>query len=230
MKTLGMIGGTTWVSTLDYYRNINTEVNRILGGLHSAKLVLYSINFQEAKDFVDKKDFTSMKNLLLEGVKKLVDTGVDGIMLCANTMHKYAEEVKSFTGLPLIHIADVTAAEINMQGLRTVGLLGTRITMEEPFYKDNLKGHGITTIVPETADQIYVNRVIFDELAKDIFTDKTRKRLLNIMERLHSMGAEGIILGCTEIPLIIKPGHTSLPMFDTLYLHSKAGARFIAEQ
>ena len=229
MKTLGMIGGTTWVSTQDYYRYINSEVNRMLGGLNSAKLVLYSINFQEAKDYVDKKDYESMKILLMNGVRKLVAAGVDGIMLCANTMHKYAKEAKEVSGLPLIHIADVTAVEINKQGLKTVGLLGTKITMEEPFYKDNLKSHGITAIVPEVTDQAYVNRIIFDELGKDVFREETRQKLLSIMEELHSRGAKGIILGCTEIPLIIKPEHTSLPLFDTLYLHARAAAKFIAE-
>jgi aspartate racemase len=229
MKTLGLIGGTTWVSTQDYYKHINKEVNRLLGGHNAAKLILYNLNFHEVVKLQDSKDFDGLKKLLTDAGSILQKAGVDGIMLCANTMHKYADAVTGITGLPLVHIADETAAEINKSGFKTAGLLGTKTTMEEPFYKERLKKHGITAIVPDEKDQVFLHRAIFDELGKDIFKDETRQEILRIMTGLYQRGAEGIILGCTEIPLIIKPEHTSIPLFDTLLIHARAGARFIAE-
>ena len=227
MKTLGLIGGTTWVSTLDYYRHINKEVNNLLSGHNSAKLVLYSFNFQELVSLQDKNDYEGFKGLLLNAAKALSHGGIDGIMLCANTLHKYADAVEEAAGIPLIHIADETASEIKKSGFKTVGLLGTKTTMGEAFYKDKLRDHGITAIVPGEREQEYIHRAIFDELGKDIFKDDTRQELLRIMQDLQKRGAEGIILGCTEIPLIIKPEHTSIPMFDTLVIHAGAGARFV---
>jgi aspartate racemase len=229
MKTLGLIGGTTWVSTTDYYRLINKEVNQKLGGHHSARLILYSINFQDAVTFQENKDFDGMKRLLTDAGKSLTEAGADGILLCANTIHKYADDVKKVTGLPLIHIADETGKAIVNEGFNSVGLLGTRPTMSEPFYRERLAGHGISTLVPSEKDQWFIHRAIFDELGKDIFLDETRQELLRIMNDLSKQGAEAIILGCTEIPLIIKPGHTDLPMFDTLQIHAKAAAGFILE-
>lgn len=230
MKTIGMIGGTTWVSTSDYYRLINQEVNKLLGGLNSAKLILYSVNFQEAYDFYSRKDFEGQKNLLLDAVKRLVNAGVDGLILCANTLHKYADPITEIIRIPLIHIAEETAKAILEKGLSNVALLGTATTMQETFYTDILKSFGITTMVPSPEDQVFINDIIFSELAKDIFKDSTRKRLLEIMDRLSEGGAQGMILGCTELPLIIKPEHTSLALFDTLHIHAEAAARFVAEK
>lgn len=222
-----MIGGTTWVSTADYYKLINKEVNRLSGGQHSARLILNSLDFQEIVDFQEKKNFDGIKALLVAASTSLLSAGVAGIMLCANTMHKYAEFVIEATGLPLVHIVDATAAEIADRGYTTVGLLGTNTTMQEPFYRERLQQHGITAIVPGEADRDRMHRIIFDELANDIFMDNTRQKILRMMEDLHHQGAQGIILGCTEIPLIIRQEHTSIPVFDTLLIHANAGARFI---
>jgi len=227
MKTLGMIGGTTWVSTQDYYRHINKEVNRIVGGTHAARLLLYSLNFGEVHALQEAKDYPAISKLITDAAVKLKGAGVDGLILCANTMHKYVEDVEAATGLPIVHIADETAAAITNSGIAKVGLLGTRTTMSESFYKDRLKKHGIETIVPGDQDQLFLNHVIFNELAKDEFYDETRQEILMIMQALTKEGAGGIILGCTELPLIIKPEHTSIPTFDTLIIHARAAARFV---
>jgi len=229
MKTLGLIGGTTWVSTQEYYKNLNKEVNRLLGGHHSAKLILFNLDFHEVVELQDKKDFKGLEKMLVNAATILQKAGVDGLMLCANTMHKYAPAIQAQTGLPLVHIADEVAAEMRKSGHRTAGLLGTKTTMEEPFYKDRLLENGITAIVPDEPDRQFINKAIFEELARDIFLDETRQGILRIMHNLASRGAEGIILGCTEIPLIINSGHTDIPMYDTLMIHARAGARFLAQ-
>jgi aspartate racemase len=228
MKVLGLIGGTTWVSTQEYYAHINKEVNRLMGGYHSAKLILYSLDFHELHAFQDNRDFESIRVMLSEMARALAAAGAEGLLLCANTMHKYADAVHQASGLPIIHIADVTAEEITKAGFETVGLLGTNTTMNEPFYKEKLKSHGITAIVPEEADRNFMNDAIFNELAKDIIRDQTRQEILRIMKSLTQKGARGVILGCTEIPLIVKPEHTTIPLFDTLLIHSRAAARYIA--
>lgn len=230
MKTLGMIGGTTWVSTQDYYKHINKEVNRMLGGTHAARLLLYSLNFGELHALQDRQDTKAIEEMITGIAKRLAAAGVDGLMLCANTMHKYADAVQEATGLPLVHIADETAKAINEAGFSTVGLLGTRTTMSERFYKDRLKQYGIETLVPGDQGQLFLNHAIFSELAKDEFREETRQEILRIMGELNKQGAQGIILGCTEIPLIIKPEHSELPMFDTLLIHAKAGARYIVSE
>jgi aspartate racemase len=227
MKTLGLIGGTTWVSTTDYYRLINKEINQKLGGHHSARLILCSINFHDVVALQDNNDFHGVEGLLKDAATSLASAGAEGIMICANTLHKYADAVIKASGLPLIHIADETAMEIRKAGYRRVGLLGTKPTMNEPFYREKLATYGIDALVPGNDDQWFIHRAIFDELGKDIFRNETRIKLLRIMNDLGQQGAEAIILGCTEIPLIIKPEHTELPLFDTLQIHARAAARFI---
>lgn len=229
MKTIGLIGGTSWVSTVDYYRIINQEVNRQLGGHNSARLILYSVNFQDAYDLHHRKDFEGQRNLLLNAAMKLKAAGAEGLILCANTTHKYADYIEEKTGLPLIHIADETARVIQEKGISTVGLTGTATTMQESFYADRLMKYGIKTLVPSPEEQAYIHNAIFDELVKDILLDSTRQRLIDIMNELKNKGAEGIILGCTEIPLIVKPEHTPLVLFDTLTIHATAAARFVTE-
>ena len=229
MKTLGLIGGTSWVSTADYYRIINREVNRLLGGHHSARLILYSLDFQVAYDLHHRKDFEGQRNLLMNAARKLKAAGAEGLMLCANTTHKYADDLLMEIGLPLVHIADETAKVIKEKGISTVGLTGTATTMQETFYSDRLRKYGIETLVPSRKEQEYIHNAIFEELVKDILLDSTRDKLLHIMNGLKDLGAEGIILGCTEIPLIIKPEHTQLVLFDTLTIHATAAARFVAE-
>jgi len=227
MKTLGMIGGTTWVSTADYYRILNEEVNKAMGGNYSAPLLLYSVNFQEALDLIRAGDSDGMFNMLLKAAKTLQNGGVDGLLLGANTIHKFAERIQAEVPLPIIHIADETAEKINEKGLSKVGLLGTMPTMRETFYKDRLLKHGIEAVTPDPDDMVFLHHIIFSELGLDIFKDSTRDRILKMMDSLYNRGAEAMILGCTEIPLIIKTEHTSIPLFDTLRIHAEAGARFI---
>jgi len=228
MNTLGLIGGTTWVSTQEYYALINKEVNRMLGGHHSARLILYSMDFHEIYTLQHSRDFDGIRRMLTGIPEGLKSAGAEGILLCANTMHKYAEVVQAATGLPLIHIAEETGRVIVEAGFDTVGLLGTNTTMNEPFYMEKLASFGIKTLVPAEKDRNFMNDTIFNELARDIFKDSTRKEILRIMEELVVRGAQGIILGCTEIPLIIRPEHTNIHLFDTLEIHSRAAARFIA--
>lgn len=229
MKTLGLIGGTTWLSTQEYYAHINKEVNRLLGGYHSARMLLYSMDFHEIYTRQHRGDFEGISRMLCGIARSLKESGAEGLLLCANTMHKYAEQVLEASGLPLIHIADETAKEIIRMGFRTAGLLGTATTMNEPFYAAKLAAHGITALVPGEEERKFMNDVIFNELARDIFKESTRKAILGIMESLVAQGAQGIILGCTEIPLIIRPEHTTIPLFDTLQIHAGAAARFIAD-
>jgi len=228
MKTLGLIGGTTWVSTVDYYKIINEEVNRVLGGNNSAKLILYSINFKEAVDLNMKKDIAGMKRLVMDAVKAIVGAGAEGLMLCANTLHKFADEIEEEFRIPLIHIVDETSKEIIKAGIKTTGLMGTLITMEEPFYRNRLLKSGIETIIPDENDRHYINDNIYHDFSKGIFKKETKERFLKIINDLHGKGAEGIILGCTEFPLFLHQSDTHVALFDTLKIHAIAGARFVA--
>ncbi len=228
MNTLGLIGGTTWVSTMDYYRIINEEVNKILGGNNSAKLFLYSINFQDAVDLNVKKDTAGMKRLVLDAVKAIVGAGADGLMLCANTLYKFADDIEKEFLIPLIHIADETSKEIIKTGVKKAGLMGTLTTMEEPFYRDRLRKSGIETIIPEVRDRHYIHDSIYHDFSKGIFKKEAKEQFLKIIDDLHEKGAEGIILGCTEIPLLLNQADTDVPLFDTLKIHASAGARFVA--
>jgi len=230
LKTIGLIGGTSWVSTQEYYRIINQETNKRLGGASSSKCVLYSVNFAEILDLQNKNDQKALYKLILNAGKSLIKAGAEGVALCANTMHRYAEPFQQDVGVPLIHIAEATAKQISLAGLNKVGLLGTGITMNLDtgitmnldFYAKTLKSHGITTLVPNDKDRIYINSKIFDELVYDRFLPETKSGFLQIMNRLTEVGAEGIIMGCTEIPLLINQNDTDLKLFDTLEIHAKA--------
>jgi len=226
MKTIGLIGGTTWVSTLEYYRIINEEINARLGKQNTGKILLYSVNFQEVLDLQKNKDLPGLLSMILNAADDIINARAECVLLCANTMHRFAPEVIDHIPVPLIHIAKETGRKINDAGLRKIGLLGTKITMEEDFYKSILGGMGIETIVPEADDRDFINKIIFAELARDIFKDTTRDRLIKIIAHLHKQGAEGIILGCTELPLIIKPGNTNIQLFDTLKIHATAAVDF----
>lgn len=226
MKTLGLIGGTTWLSTIDYYRVINQLVNERLGGSHSAKILLQSLNFEEVKTLIDADDWDGVGRQFSEAAHLLESAGADCIVLCANTAHRVAETVKRGINIPLIHIAEVTAEAISKKKLVTVGLLGTRFTMEQPFFKERLWNHGIANIIPEDDDRIFIHNSIFDELGKSIFRDETKQRYIRIIGDLQRKGAQGIILGCTEIPLIIKQADTPVPVFDTTVIHSTAAVEF----
>ncbi|MES2654187.1 MAG: aspartate/glutamate racemase family protein [Bacteroidota bacterium] len=226
MQTLGLIGGISWVSTADYYRHINEGINEKLGGLNFAQCVIYSFNYADIKKNNDANDWESTFQMIAKACKHLKLSGATGIVLCANTMHHIADRVEKEVGLPIIHIATATANEIEKIGLKKVGLLGTKFTMELDFFTSKLIDKGIEAIIPNETDRAFVHQTIFDELGKGITTTETKKRYLAIIEDLINNGAEGIILGCTEIPLLIQQADVSVPTFDTALLHSKAAVEF----
>ena len=227
MKTLGLIGGTSWVSTIDYYRIINQIANEKMGGLNSAKLYLYSLNLAELNVLVEKNDWKGIAGLFCGIAHKLEQAGAEAVVICANTPHKVADEVQKAIKIPLIHIAEVTAKEVAKAGIRKAGLLGTKITMEENFFKDRLAKRGIETLIPEdTNDRLFIDKSIFSELGKGIFTKEMKEKYLGIIDRLVERGAEGIIFGCTEIPLLIKPEECPIPVFDTALIHARAAIDF----
>lgn len=226
MKTIGLIGGTTWVSTLEYYRLINEETNKKLGGLSSARCILYSFNYSEIDKLNKADDHDEITRLVINAAKRLEIASVDCLLLCANTMHMYVDELLKNTSLPIIHIADAASAEIKKQGLTHVGLLGTRWTMEKDFYTKILANAGIKTIVPEKPARKFIHKSIMEEFAKEIFLEETKNKFLEIINDLEKQGAQGIVLGCTEIPLLIKQTDTHLPVFNTLELHAKAAVDF----
>ncbi len=227
MKTLGLIGGTSWVSTLDYYKIINQEVNKELGDNNSGKIILYSINFNDLVENQKKKDFGAIENILADAGMSLRNAGVDKLMLCANTIHRYARAVSDRSGLDFVHIAHETAKVIKSKKVKKAGLLGTLPTMTESFYKDVLSSNGIDSLIPGEDDMKFIHRVIFKELSREIFKKETKERLLDICSDLVSRGSGGIILGCTELPLIIKQDDLKVPAFDTLRIHAEAGARYL---
>lgn len=222
MKTIGLIGGMSWESTVEYYRIINETVNGKLGGHHSGKLILYSVDFDEIVKLMKKDDWKEISERIKEVAQRLEKAGADFILICTNTIHKVAEEVEKSINIPLIHIVDVTAEEIKKKGLKTVGLLGTKTTMEDNFYKIKLKEHGIEVIIPEKNERELVDRIIFDELCRGIINPSSKDALMKIIDKLQSKGAEGIILGCTELPLIIKQEDVEIPIFDTTAIHAKS--------
>ncbi len=226
MKTIGLVGGTGWISTIDYYRIINHEVNKRLGGQTTGKILLYSVDFGEIDAFHAKGDFEGVGALLTDAAKKLVSIGADCILLCANTMHMHAERVRAAVSVPLIHIVEATAKQIRSKGMKKVGLLGTRMTMEREFYRKKLNDAGIEVVVPEKDEREFIQRTINDELVKTLFLPKSKQGFLDIIQKLQKQGAEGVILGCTEIPLLIKQEDTDLPVFDTTRIHSLAAVDF----
>ena len=229
MKTIGLIGGTGWVSTLEYYRLINTEVNNRLGDLNAATCLLYSFNYKDIADLNQKKDHAGVLKLVTEAAQKLETAGVDCIVLCANTLHYYADDLQKNISKPIVHIGSATAREISTKGLSKVGLLGTKMTMEEDFYKNRLSNSNIQTLVPNDRERAFIHRSIFGELLKNVFLDKTKTQFLDVISNLKQQGAEGIILGCTEIPLLIKQSDVDLPVFNTLEIHVNATVDFALE-
>jgi len=226
MKTIGMIGGTGWPSTLEYYRIINQETNRRLGGLNSAKIFLSSFNYGEIDLLNKKEDHAGVYQLVLDAARKLKISAVDFIILCANTLHQYVDALEAETGLKVVHIADATAKEIARKNLSKIGLLGTRLTMEMDFYTKRLSQFGIESLVPEKSDRNFIHNAIMDELLKEQFKPETKNKFLTIISELQEIGAGGIVLGCTEIPLLIKQQDTNLPVFNTLEIHAKAAVDF----
>ncbi|KAF2508516.1 amino acid racemase [Flavobacterium zhairuonense] len=227
MRKIGLIGGISWVSTGDYYKLINEGINEKLGGLNFSECLVYSFNYADIKRNNDNNDWDSTFEMLLKGCEFLKSGGAEAIILCANTMHLIADRLEEAIGLPLIHIATATAIEIQKQNIKKVALLGTKFTMELDFFKEKLKAKGVETIIAENQeDKDFIHYTIFEELGRRLVTDETKKRYLEIANDLISKGAEGIILGCTEIPLVIKPEDVSVAVFDTALIHSKAAVDF----
>jgi aspartate racemase len=227
MRKIGLIGGISWVSTSDYYTLINKGINEKLGGLNFSECLIYSFNYADIKKNNDANDWDSTFNMLLKAAEVLKSGGAEAIVLCANTMHLIADKLQQAIGLPLIHIAEETAVEIQKKDLKKVGLLGTKFTMELDFFKDKLAQKGIEAIIPiSEADKDFIHYTIFEELGRGIATEETKKRYLEIANELIKNGAEGIILGCTEIPLVIKEGDLSVPIFDTTLIHTQAAINF----
>lgn len=227
MRVLGIIGGISWASTIDYYRGINEEVNRRLGGLTYPQLAMFSLNYGQVQDFGKRDAWNEFLELTTTIGTNLKATGAEGLILCANTAHIVADELQQRLGIPVINIVDETAKAINAKKLSTVALLGTRYTMEKAFFRDRLKKAGITPIIPDDDDRAFIHHTIFEELGRGELHAATKARYLDIIRKLEAQGAQGAILGCTEIPMLIKAPDSHLPLFDTTELHIQAAADFI---
>ncbi|MRR21765.1 amino acid racemase [bacterium] len=226
MKTIGLVGGTGWISSAEYYKIINEEINRRSGGLVFARCILYSINYGEIDAYNRLNDKEGVYRLILDASLKLILTGADFIVLCANTTHQFAERLQQEIDLPVIHIAEATAAEIKRKNINRVGLLGTKQTMEMDFYKSILIDRNIKVLVPEPDERDFIQNTISDELLKGIFSGQSRIRFIGICKELNRRGAEGIVLGCTEIPLLLRQEDTDIPLFNTLAIHARATVDF----
>lgn len=227
MKTLGLIGGMSWESTIPYYRQINEAVKQALGGLHSAKIILYSVNFYDIERLQHAGQWAAAGDLLAAAAKSLEAAGAQALVLCTNTMHKVAPAIEDAVDIPLLHIADPTAEAIKTAGVKTVGLLGTRFTMEQDFYRSRLEvQHGLTVLTPDRAGRDLVHNVIYDELCLGRVMAPSRIAYLQQIDALVAQGAEAVILGCTEIGLLITPDHTQVPLFDTTGIHANEAAKW----
>ena len=222
MKTIGLIGGMSWESTAIYYRVINQEVQKRLGGVHSARLVMFSVDFAELEELQRADRWDEATKLMVDAGRTLARAGAELLLICTNTMHRMAAEVEQGAGIPLLHICDPAARKAKAEGLSRVALLGTAYTMEQSFYKDRLRSHGLDVIVPDEADRAVVHRVIYEELVRGRIEQASRKSCREIIARLVAKGAQGIVLGCTELPLLIKPEDSAVPLFDTTELHALA--------
>ena len=227
MKTIGLIGGMSWESSLEYYRIVNETVKEKLGGLHSCKCLMYSVDFGVIEALQHQNKWDELTKLMIEAAQNLKHGGADFIVLCTNTMHKMAPEIETATGLNILHIADVTGAAISKDQIQKVGLLGTRFTMEGDFYKKRLKdNYDIEVIIPEDADRQIIHDIIYNELCLGIIKDDSRQKYIDIINKLCANGAEGIILGCTEIPLLIKQSDVLIPVYDTTKIHAESAVDF----
>ncbi len=230
MKIIGLIGGTTWISTLEYYRIINEEINEKLGGKHSAICILFSIDFEETI-IKNHDNWNEITKSIIYAAKTLEKAGAQLIIICANTIHKIADEVENNIKIPLINIIDETGKKIFEKNIKKVGLIGTKITMSEDFYKKRLKDkYEIETIIPDIKDQDIINNIISEELTFNIFEKSSKQKLLKIINKLISKGARGIILGCTEIPLLLKSSDIDIPVFNTTIIHAKKAVEYSIEK
>ena len=222
MKTIGLIGGMSWESTAEYYRIINEQTNRRLGEFHSARIIIFSLDFDQIAKCQHEGRWADATVIMVDAAKRVECAGADLILICTNTMHKMANEVQSKVRIPLLHVVDAVAEAIKSMRLRKIGLLGTRFTMEQDFYKDKLeKDHGIETIIPDQGDREYVDEVIYNELCLGCIKESSRQQLKTIIEKLVRRGAEGVILACTELPLLMKKEDSSVPLFDSCRLHAE---------
>lgn len=226
MKTVGLIGGLTWLSTLEYYRLLNEQVNAKLGGAEAAKIAMYSVNFAEIKQNTEADRWDLILEMMQDAARKVEGAGADCLLLGANTMHRIADEIQQAVTIPIIHIAEVVARHIKDQQLIKVALLGTKFTMTLDFYKDRLSRQGIEAIIPNEADMDFIHDSIYNEMGKGIFSPATKARTLEIIDTLKQQGAQGAILGCTEIPILIKQEDCSIPVFDTTRIHAHAAINF----
>ncbi|MEX6686321.1 aspartate/glutamate racemase family protein [Danxiaibacter flavus] len=226
MKIIGLIGGISWISTVEYYKLINEGINQELGGLNFSNCIIYSFNYADIKRNNDKNDWESTLNMLSSAALHLQNSGADCILLCANTMHMIADALQERIDVPLIHIADETAKVIEQCGLKRVILLGTKFTMENSFFKDRLLQKGIEAIVPNDEDRAFIHYTIFEELGRGLQKEETKEKYLSVINEMIGKGAEGVILGCTEIPLLIKKEDVDVPVFDTTAIHADAAVRF----
>ncbi|MGE5107249.1 MAG: aspartate/glutamate racemase family protein [Sphingobacteriales bacterium] len=227
MKKLGLVGGTSWISTVDYYRFINEGINEKLGGLNFAELIIYSVNFNDFQHYNTTGNWDATYKLMFDACKNLERAGAEAIILCANTSHAVAQRLEETIDIPVIHIVTATASEIHKQGIKKVGLLGTKFTMEMDFYKDKLKEERIEAIVPATVEiRNFMQQRIKEEMGRGVFTEETKQAFISIINQLVKEGAEGIILGCTEIPMLISQEDVAVPVFDTTKIHSQAAVEF----
>ena len=230
MKTIGLLGGMSWESTITYYQTINEIVAAEAGGLHSAKCLLYSVDFQEIETCQAEGRWEDSGRILAGAARSLERGGADFIVICTNTMHKVADQIQAAVSIPLLHIADVTVAALKKQGIKRSALLGTRYTMEQDFYKERLEKAGIRVLIPEAEERSLIHSVIFQELCLGIRKPESRQAFLQVIRRLAAAGAQGIILGCTEIGLLIKKEDVAMPLFDTTLLHSRQAALLALER
>jgi aspartate racemase len=226
MRRIGLLGGMSWESTELYYRIINQEVRTRLGGFHSARIVMASVDFADVEAMQAAGDWGAAGELLADEARGLEAAGAECLVLCTNTMHKVADAIEGAVDIPLLHLAEVTAAAVRGAGLDRVALLGTRFTMEQPFYADRLRSHGIDVLVPEGDDLTLVHDVIYDELVLGVVRDESRAAYVDVVRRLAERGAGGVVLGCTEIELLIGPDDVDVPVFATTALHARAAVDF----
>ena len=226
-KTIGLIGGMSWESSVVYYQIINRKTQEMLGGSHSARSLMYSVDFGEIARLQHEGKWAELENIMIDAAKRLERGGADLIVICTNTMHMFADEMESAVSIPLVHIGDATGEEIRERGLEKVGLLGTKFTMEKDFLtKRLLNNFGIETIIPDEADRETVHSIIYNELVKGEIRDASRAAYLAVIDKLVGSGAEGIVLGCTEIPLLVRPDDTDATLFDTTRLHAEKAVAF----
>ena len=226
MKTIGLLGGMSWESTQSYYRALNEGVKAALGGLHSAKIVMVSVDFAEIEALQHAGRWDETAVILDDAAVAVESAGADFLLICTNTMHKVAQQVQAQIGIPLLHIADATADVLEAHGIARVGLLGTRFTMEEAFYRERLEARGIEVLIPEQAERDLVHRVIYEELCLGRIEQASKSAYLDIVQALARKGAQGVILGCTEIALLIQQADTEVPLFDTTAIHARSAVEW----